>query len=946
MSTKNKKKIYKKTIINNIKNATNDNVPQFSDILSIPSNPEDIFTLISPIGHGAFGSVYKAIHNSSKKIYAIKIIQYFKEEQNLLSNINHMENINFCYKTVQEETSLMRLVNSSDYIVKYYGSYFSRQTNTLWLILEYCASGSVIDLMLAMDKTFTEIEIATIIKMVLQGLILIHSKNLIHRDIKGSNILLSEDGFAKIADFGVGVKLNNNNFRKSKKGSPYWMSPQVVLNEEYGTGTDIWSLGITCLELINGEPPNSSLKPIEVMEKIGKRTLNFEELFGPDNNYSEDFKNFVKKCLVIEEKDRASAKELIKHKFIVKKAKDNKIMKELYRKHINDLEDYRKEVEEYEMEVKMKQKKEREEQIIIQKQRQLQNMSIKYDSEDNKEESNNINNITKNALNKTNDDELLYNKSINSLFLSNLNNNRNCKTNDLDLGNVNNNYDEIESSLLINDSIKYIDNISKLPQSKVIILGSPSEKIFDDNKCNNNNNNNNNIIKERYPNTCSNNINKKSEYVNSDIVNQSSNIHEKRDLNNKSIKIKQYTLESNYSNNTNKNKNNIIKDKSTSDKKNKIKCRIINFNRPMISRQKNTNSSVLNKTMDYKRDNSYDINKKLLLSFNNSSKNADKNINEINKGKSENIMNQIKSLSIVNNNDIMKNKNKQFEIKRNNIDNIHFNLEGEGQKYIPILDENNNTQEENNIKFKNFINKSNSHKQLKKNEKEKNKLNITTDNSNTYDNSNSNFTTNNISNNHSFITNNNSYMVLNPNLDKNKNKNNSINIKNAKSYSNVINTEKNNSQNITNIENRNSNNYFEMSFNDKNKKTIGEFNEIDNNNSHLSNSIEEIVIKNTSCNKKEKSSSFCCNTKLNEEDIYDSDDDGQINNINNRMNNPKDVYRNIIENKENVDKNTINDDNTIENHSVHSYSVVDSIEFLHSIHQKDIFSNAHKKYFS
>ena len=339
MSTKNKKKIYKKTIINNVKNTTNDSAPQFSDILSIPSNPEDIFTLISPIGHGAFGSVYKAIHNSSKKIYAIKIIQYFKEEHNLLSNINHMENINFCYKTVQEETSLMRLVNSSDYIVKYYGSYFSRQTNTLWLILEYCASGSVIDLMLAMDKTFTEIEIATIIKMVLQGLIIIHSKNLIHRDIKGSNILLSEDGFAKIGDFGVGVKLDKNNFRKSKKGSPYWMSPQVVLNEEYGTGTDIWSLGVTCLELINGEPPNSSLKPIEVMEKIGKRTLNYDELFGPDNNYSEDFKNFVKKCLVIEEKDRATAKELIKHKFIVKKAKDNKLMKELYRKHINDLEE-------------------------------------------------------------------------------------------------------------------------------------------------------------------------------------------------------------------------------------------------------------------------------------------------------------------------------------------------------------------------------------------------------------------------------------------------------------------------------------------------------------------------------------------------------------------------------------------------------------------------------
>ena len=85
----------------------------------------------------------------------------------------------------------MRFVNSSNYIVKYLCSYFSRITNTLWLILEYCSSGNVINLMLAMDKTYTEIEIKTIIKMVLKGLIIIYEKNLIHHDVKGANILLS-----------------------------------------------------------------------------------------------------------------------------------------------------------------------------------------------------------------------------------------------------------------------------------------------------------------------------------------------------------------------------------------------------------------------------------------------------------------------------------------------------------------------------------------------------------------------------------------------------------------------------------------------------------------------------------------------------------------------------------------------------------------------------------
>ena len=320
----------------------------FSDILSIPSNPEDFFTLISPIGSGAFGRVYKAIHNESKKIYAIKIIQYFKEEINYIDNNNHIDNINFCYKTVQQETSLMRLVNSSNYILKYYGSYFSRKTNTLWLIIEYCSSGSAIDLMLAMDRTYTEIELATIIKMTLKGLIIIHNKNLIHRDIKGANILLSEEGYAKLGDFGVGAELKEA-FRTSKKGSPYWMSPQVIKKEKYDYKTDIWSLGITCIELLQGEPPNSGLSPEGVMQKIGNKLFKFEDFFGGEKNkYSKEFQNFLFRCLDVNPLSRANAKELINHPFIIKYSKDNLFLKKLLIKHKNDIEIYRKEVEEFE----------------------------------------------------------------------------------------------------------------------------------------------------------------------------------------------------------------------------------------------------------------------------------------------------------------------------------------------------------------------------------------------------------------------------------------------------------------------------------------------------------------------------------------------------------------------------------------------------------------------
>ena len=860
MSSKTKKKVYKKTIINNSKKNQLDNPQKFSDILSIPSNPEDIFTLISPIGHGAFGTVYKAIHNASKQMYAIKIIQYFKEENNLISNINHMENINFCYKTVQEETSLMRIVNSSDYIVKYYGSYFSRQTNTLWLILEYCASGSVIDLMLAMDRTYSEIETATIVKMILEGLILIHSKNLIHRDVKGANILLSEEGYAKIGDFGVGVKLSKelDNFRKSKKGSPYWMSPQVVLNEKYSTGADIWSLGITCLELMNGEPPNSSLKPLEVMEKIGTCNIDFRELFGEKNKYSEDFKDFVKKCLVIEEKKRGKAKELINHKFIIKKAKDNKLLSDLYKKHIEDLEDYRKEVEEYEMELRMKKKKEREQQILCQKQKEIQNMSIKYDSEENKEE---MNYITKNNINKSNDEELFFNKSINSLLI-NENNNEEGK-------------EESESSILKNNnSIKYIDNISGVPKTKNN-LSSPIGNIFDDDNDN----------KGRYANTFSdNNIYIKYENnLTSDIVNQSTNL--------KNNNLNEYTLESNFKNNIKNNEiSNKFRNKTTNKKKSKIKCTIINFTKPMNSRQKNNNSVGLNKTMDYKIDNSFELNKKLLLSYKNEVNIKNKDNNQINKRKSENLINNIKSLSILSNKDLLENKE---NIKINNEKGI---LEDENEyRYKPILTED-NIIENKNTAFNKFIN---NHKQLKKKENN-NLINKTTDNTNTYDNSNSNFNTNNISNNLSFI-NNNSYICSN----RNKNDKNKFE---SKKFEKPINVSKIN----------------------------------------MNNNTKELEIKGNIYNKRSENSS---SNRNNEEDINDSDDDGTINNVNNLCS--KDNFKDIYENKENFDNNLnykdiINKSKnlTISSHTIHSYSVSESNDYFQSIHQNNIFSYAHKKYFS
>ena len=321
---------------------TNDIFPQFSDILSISSNPEELFTLLYPIGHGGFGTVYKAVHNSTNTVVAIKIINFIKN----ISQIDNKNKLSSNYFSAQQETSMMKLGNKSKYIVNYYGSYYSRKSNTLWLILEYCSSGSVIDLMLAMNRKYTEIEISTIIENVLQGLIIIHSMNLIHRDIKGANILLSEDGYAKIGDFGVGIRLPESlGYRNSKKGSPYWMSPQVVKNINYDMKTDIWSLGITCAELSNGKPPFSDLNPKDVMEKIASSAPTVNEVINK-NDHSEEFYDFIKQCLEVDPQKRPSAKELINHKFITRYSKGNKFLSELVCKHAEDILKYRKMINE------------------------------------------------------------------------------------------------------------------------------------------------------------------------------------------------------------------------------------------------------------------------------------------------------------------------------------------------------------------------------------------------------------------------------------------------------------------------------------------------------------------------------------------------------------------------------------------------------------------------
>ena len=395
--------------------------PKFSDVLSIPSNPEDLFTLLYPIGIGGYGKVYKAIHNSTLKIFAIKIIDYTKD------GLNNKSNISFNYNSVQEETALMRLIQDRDFFVKYYGSYYSRKSNTIWLILEYCSCGSLIDLMYSIDRSFTEIEIATFIEMVLQGLICLHDLNIIHRDIKAQNILITEDGNAKLGDFGVGIKLTDKEYRHSKKGSPYWMSPQVILQEDYDIKTDIWSLGITCVELAESQPPFADLKPMAVMNKISKQPPNVEDIINVEE-YSENFVDFIRKCIVVDPNKRASAKELIEHEFIRKNAKGKKYIKDLITKFKEEIKDY-----------------------MDKKSDELKSLKKKDDNENNDNNDNNYNNENKEELESNKNEN--SNEELYSIINENSNNENKSDKNNIEnnIENIDNDYKENNSMIIKDD---------------------------------------------------------------------------------------------------------------------------------------------------------------------------------------------------------------------------------------------------------------------------------------------------------------------------------------------------------------------------------------------------------------------------------------------------------------------------------------------------------------
>uniref|UniRef100_A0A8D1IYL7 non-specific serine/threonine protein kinase n=1 Tax=Sus scrofa TaxID=9823 RepID=A0A8D1IYL7_PIG len=297
-------------------------------------DPNEVWEIVGELGDGAFGKVYKAKNKETGALAAAKVIET-KSEEELEDYIVEIEILATC---------------DHPYIVKLLGAYY--YDGKLWIMIEFCPGGAVDAIMLELDRGLTEPQIQVVCRQMLEALMFLHSKKIIHRDLKAGNVLMTLEGDIRLADFGVSAKnLKTLQKRDSFIGTPYWMAPEVVMCETmkdtpYDYKADIWSLGITLIEMAQIEPPHHELNPMRVLLKIAKSDP--PTLLTP-SKWSVEFRDFLKTALDKNPETRPSAAQLLEHPF-VSSVTSNKALRELVAEAkaevMEEIEDGRDEAEE------------------------------------------------------------------------------------------------------------------------------------------------------------------------------------------------------------------------------------------------------------------------------------------------------------------------------------------------------------------------------------------------------------------------------------------------------------------------------------------------------------------------------------------------------------------------------------------------------------------------
>ncbi|XP_067334696.1 TRAF2 and NCK interacting kinase a isoform X13 [Channa argus] len=275
--------------------------------LSCLRDPAGIFELVELVGNGTYGQVYKGRHVKTGQLAAIKVMDVTGDEE----------------EEIKAEINMLKKYSHHRNIATYYGAFVKKNPpgidDQLWLVMEFCGAGSVTDLIKnTKGNSLKEEWTAYICREILRGLTHLHQHKVIHRDIKGQNVLLTENAEVKLVDFGVSAQLDRTVGRRNTFiGTPYWMAPEVIACDEnpdatYDFKSDLWSLGITAIEMAEGAPPLCDMHPMRALFLIPRNPAPRLK----SKKWSKKFQSFIESCLVKSHSQRPSTEQLIKHPFI------------------------------------------------------------------------------------------------------------------------------------------------------------------------------------------------------------------------------------------------------------------------------------------------------------------------------------------------------------------------------------------------------------------------------------------------------------------------------------------------------------------------------------------------------------------------------------------------------------------------------------------------------